>query len=129
MAQMVVTTGIDVSKEWLNIALWPLKAELQVDRTDVGYDQLATWLTKHGAMRVGLEASGGYESALIDALEARGFVVVRFNAQRVRLFPRQRAGWPRTIAPMRARLRKPPPCCLTRRRHRAGVISIRWSST
>jgi hypothetical protein len=97
MAQMVVTAGIDVSKEWLNIALWPLKAELQVDRTDVGYDQLAAWLTKHGVMRVGLEASV--------------------------------AGWPRTIAPMRAPLRKPPPCCLTRRRHRAGVISIRWSST
>ena len=73
MAQMVVTAGIDVSKEWLNIALWPLKAELQVDRTDVGYDQLATWLTKHGVMRVGLEVSGGYEIAVIDALEARGF--------------------------------------------------------
>lgn len=86
MAQMVVTAGIDVSKEWLNIALWPLQAELQVDRTDVGYDQLAAWLTKHEVMRVGLEASGGYEVAVIDALEARGFVVVRFNAQRVRLF-------------------------------------------
>jgi transposase len=37
-------------------------------------------------MRVGVEASGGYEIAVIDAFEARGFQVVRFNARRVRLF-------------------------------------------
>jgi transposase len=88
MAQMVVTAGIDVSKGWLNIALWPHNAELQVDRAAAGYDQLTAWLTQHGVMRVGLEASGGYEIAVIDALEARGFEVVRFNAQRVRLFAR-----------------------------------------
>ncbi len=86
MAQILVTAGIDVSKGWLNVALWPLKAELQVDHTATGYDQLAAWLTQHGVMRVGLEASGGYEIAVIDALETRGFEVVRFNAQRVRLF-------------------------------------------
>ena len=88
MAQMVVTAGIDVSKGWLNIALWPHNAELQVDRAAAGYDQLTAWLTQHGVMGVGLEASGGYEIAVIDALEARGFEVVRFNAQRVRLFAR-----------------------------------------
>jgi hypothetical protein len=43
MAQMVVTAGIDVSKGWLNIALWPEKAELQIDRAAAGYDQLAAW--------------------------------------------------------------------------------------
>jgi len=86
MAQILVTAGIDVSKGWLNVALWPLKAELQVDHTAAGYDQLAAWLTQHGVMRVGLEASGGYEIAVIDALETRGFEVVRFNAQRIRLF-------------------------------------------
>jgi hypothetical protein len=41
MAQIVVTAGIDVSKGWLNVALWPLKAELQIDQTAAGYDQLA----------------------------------------------------------------------------------------
>ena len=86
MAQIVVTAGIDVSKGWLNVALWPLKAKLQVDQTGAGYAQLAAWLTQHGVVRVGLEASGGYEIAVIDALEVHGFEVVRFNAQRVRLF-------------------------------------------
>jgi transposase len=84
---MVVTAGIDVSKHALDIALWPLKtATLQVASTAAGYAELAAWLAEHGVERVGLEASGGYEVAVIDALEDRGFTVIRFNAQRVRLF-------------------------------------------
>jgi transposase len=83
---MVITAGIDVSKAWLDVALWPLKGELRVERNAAGYHQLAAWLSEHGVMRVGLEASGGYEIEVIDALQARGFEVARFNAQRVRLF-------------------------------------------
>jgi transposase len=87
MAQMVVTAGIDVSKHALDIALWPLRtATLQVASTAAGFAELAAWLGEHGVERVGLEASGGYEIAVIDALEARGFTVIRFNGQRIRLF-------------------------------------------
>jgi transposase len=86
MAQMVVTAGIDVSKAWLDVALWPLKDELRVERNAAGYHRLVAWLSEHGVMRVGLEASGGYEIEVIDALQARGFEVARFNAQRIRLF-------------------------------------------
>jgi transposase len=86
MAQMVVTGGIDVSKDWLDVALWPIAGNLRVATTPAGYAALGAWLTHHGVERVGLEASGGYEIAVIDALEALGFSVVRFNAQRIRLF-------------------------------------------
>jgi transposase len=86
MAQIVVTAGIDVSKGWLNAALWPTRAELQVEQSPSGYAQLAAWLTEQAVMRVGLEASGGYEIAAIDALETAGFEVVRFNTRRIRLF-------------------------------------------
>lgn len=37
-------------------------------------------------MRVRLEASGAYEVEVMDALQARGFEVLRFNARRIRLF-------------------------------------------
>jgi transposase len=80
--------GCDVSKERLTIALWPDSAELEVDRSASGHDRLAAWLAQYGVARLGVEASGGYEIAVIDALEARGFEVVRLNAQRVRLFAR-----------------------------------------
>lgn len=86
MAQRVVTAGIDVSKGWLNIALWPKRDELRVEQSAAGYAQLVAWLTEHAVMRVGLEASGGYEIAAIDALETSGFEVMRFNARRIRLF-------------------------------------------
>lgn len=88
MAQSVSTAGIDVSKEWLDVAAWPEDDEiLHLDRSDTGcFDRLAGFLTDHGVVRVGLEASGGYEIEVIDALEKRGFEVVRFNAYRIRLF-------------------------------------------
>jgi transposase len=80
--------GIDVSKASLDIALWPDDtASLHLDRSENGWcDKLAAWLTEHEVRRVGLEASGGYEIEVMDALEARGFEVVRFNARRIRLF-------------------------------------------
>lgn len=85
MAQMVVIAGIDVSKQWLDVALSAKKAELRVKRDRAGYEELAGWLRRHEVVRVGLEASGGYEIEVIDALQERGFEVVRLNAQRVRL--------------------------------------------
>jgi transposase len=90
MAQMVVTAGIDVSKGWLDAALWPGQGARRVETTAAGYDQLLAWLIEHNVDRVGLEASGGYEIAVIDALEAAGFTVIRFNAQRMRLFAKAR---------------------------------------
>jgi transposase len=86
MAQMIVTAGIDVSKAWLDVALWPTRHKSRFERGPTGYDELEAWLTKHGVTRVGLEASGGYEVEVIDALQVRGFEVARFNAQRIRLF-------------------------------------------
>ena len=86
MAETVVTAGIDVSKEWLDCAVWPGKAELRVERNAVGFGQLAAWLVEHRVSRVGLEASGGYETVVMDALQARGFAVIRFNAKRIRMF-------------------------------------------
>jgi transposase len=86
MAQMVVVAGIDVSKEWLDVALWPKKEALRVSCDAAGYQELAKWLRRQLVVRVGLEASGGYEIAVMDALNERGFEVVRLNAQRVRMF-------------------------------------------
>lgn len=86
MARMVVYGGIDVSKAGLDAALWPTRLRLQVSRDAAGLARLAAWLDEHGVERVGVEASGGYEIAVIDALQAAGFTVVRHNALRVRRF-------------------------------------------
>lgn len=88
MAQTVMIAGIDVSKQWLDVALWPKTTTLRVQRDPAGYDELASWLRRHAVERIGLEASGGYEIAVIDALEEAAFQVARLNAERVRLLAR-----------------------------------------
>jgi transposase len=86
MAQMIKTAGIDVSKPWLDVAIWPTREEIRVSRDGAGLAQLIAWLGEHEVLRIGLEASGGYERAVIDALQAAGFEVALLNALRVRCF-------------------------------------------
>jgi transposase len=87
MAQMVITAGVDVSKQYLDAAVWPTRARTRVTNDPADYEQLAAWLTKHGATGVGLEATGGYEIGVMDALQVTyKFEVVRFNPQRIRRF-------------------------------------------
>ena len=86
MAQIVVTAGIDVSKPQLDVEVWPIRQRISVSRDADGLATLITWLTGHRVLRVGLEASGGYERLVIDTLEDAGFEVVLLNALRVRRF-------------------------------------------
>jgi transposase len=88
MAQSITTAGIDVSKAWLDIALWPDETvTLHIERGESDcFDKVAAWLAEHEVRRIGLEASGGYEIEVMDALQVHGFEVVRFNARRIRLF-------------------------------------------
>jgi transposase len=86
MAQSVVDAGIDVSKQWLDVALWPTRKTARVSRDATGLNQLASWLTLHEVGRIGLEASGGYEREVLDTLQALGFEVLLLNPLRVRCF-------------------------------------------
>lgn len=86
MAQMIKTAGIDVSKLWLDVAIWPGREEIRVGRDGAGLAELVAWLGEREVTRIGLEASGGYERAVIDALQAAGFEVPLLNALRVRRF-------------------------------------------
>lgn len=85
MAQRVVHAGIDVSKDTLEAALWPASsARLRVAYTAEGLAELIAWLAEHNVARVGLEATGGYERTVRDALRAAGLITVVLNPLRVR---------------------------------------------
>jgi transposase len=87
MAQQIWTAGIDVGKARLDIALWPrAPGTCQVARDAQGIACLIDWLREHNVVRVGLEASGGYEREVLDALEDAGFVAVLLNPRQVRRF-------------------------------------------
>jgi transposase len=86
MAHRVVDAGVDVSKPWLDVALWPTRETTRVSRDATGLNELAAWLTLHEVGRIGVEASGGYEREVIDTLQALGFEVLLLNPLRVRRF-------------------------------------------
>ncbi len=80
--------GIDVGKHWLDGAVHGQAETMRVRRDAVGIEALITWLQSLAIERVGLEASGGYERMVIDALEAVGLEVVLHQPLEVRLFAR-----------------------------------------
>lgn len=86
MSKMVVTAGIDVSKDKLDIHVLPSNQTFVVTRDPRGLTDLAGRLRQAGVEQVALEASGDYERIVIEALEADGFVVHLLNPARVRSF-------------------------------------------
>ena len=82
----IVCAGIDTSKRKLDIALDGSAERLQVSNTAAGQTRLADWLQQHRVKRVGIEASGGYEQAIVAELRRRGFVVIVFQPVQVRAY-------------------------------------------
>jgi transposase len=80
--------GIDVGKRWLDVAVHGLEDTGRVENAPAGIAELVGWLRAREVGRVGLEASGGYERAVRQALEAAGFEVVVHQPLEVRLFAR-----------------------------------------
>lgn len=86
MSDSVVIAGIDVSKDKLDVHVLPSNLVFGAGRNPGGLKDLARRLRKAGTERVALEASGDYERAVIEALEAEGFLVQLLNPKRVRRF-------------------------------------------
>jgi transposase len=80
--------GIDVSKATLDAAVHGLDEVIQVANGAEGFAELVDWLRRRGVTRVGLEATGGYERAVVAWLGARDLEVVVHQPLEVRLFAR-----------------------------------------
>jgi len=85
--------GIDVGKHRLDVAAHGLEDAAVVENTPAGIAELIVWLRAREVGRVGLEASGGYERRVRQALEAGGFEVVVHQPLEVRLFARLTRRW------------------------------------
>jgi len=91
MALQLIFVGTDVSKDWLDLWLDPLKCHQRVSNDEAGHRDLIALLAQFGppqAVLVAMEASGGYERALRSALLEAGFEVRVLNPLRVRLYAR-----------------------------------------
>lgn len=80
--------GVDVGKAWLDVAVHGTEAEGRWPNTVAGIGELVAWLRAREVGRVGMEATGGYERAARQALEAAGLEVVVHQPIEVRLFAR-----------------------------------------
>jgi transposase len=80
--------GIDVAKSKLDVALYGSEAVVQFANDPDGFAALGRWLSEHCVERIGLEATGGYERAVVAWLRSRGLQAVIHQPLEVRLFAR-----------------------------------------
>lgn len=79
-----VTVGIDVAKDWLDVALLPTEISFRVSNDDAGWCDLIDRLKLYPVAAVGLEPSGGYERAVAAALRKAGLPVRNVNPHKLR---------------------------------------------
>lgn len=82
--------GLDIGKLWLDGGLCHGQVHERFANGPAGFGDLLAWLRLHGVHRVGMEASGQYERAVREVLEAEGFEVVLFPPHEVKAFARYR---------------------------------------
>jgi len=83
-----LSAGIDTGKRKLDVALAGRVERLQVDNSADGHTSLSAWLRRYRVERVGIEATGGYEGAVVAKLRRDGFVVVVLQPAQVRAYAR-----------------------------------------
>ena len=80
--------GIDVSKDWVDVAVHPAGDEWRVDLDQDALDGLVQQLKDLAPELVVMEATGGYEVPIATALAAAGVPVAVVNPRNVRDFAR-----------------------------------------
>jgi transposase len=83
-----IYVGIDVSKDWLDVAVRPSGKNWHVGSDDAGLASLLSQLKEECPHLVVLEATGGYEVPVVAALGAGGIPLVVVNPRQVRDFAR-----------------------------------------
>lgn len=85
-----VYVGIDVSKQMLDVAVYPGQEYWQTPNSEQGHQQLVERLRGYAVVWVVVEASGGYEQRMVEALVAAHLPVSRVSPARVRKFAQSR---------------------------------------
>ncbi len=83
-----ITAGIDTSKLKLDVAVHDRTERWQVANTLPGWRALAANLAETGVMRVGIEATGGYERGVVEHLRAACLIVLVLQPMQVKAFGR-----------------------------------------
>lgn len=88
MTQVETFVGIDVSKAWLDVAVFGDGRAWRMTNDDEGWRDLLARLKPLKPNAVGIEASGGYERGVIGPLVKAGLPVRRLDPRKLRCFAR-----------------------------------------
>lgn len=93
-----VGVGIDVSKEHLDVAVYPESQRCRMAQSAEGFQDLCRWLEPIRPHRIVLEATGGMEAPAAAALTRAGYAVAVVNPRQVRDFAKARGYLAKTDA-------------------------------
>lgn len=79
-----VYAGIDVGKTWLDIAVWGIDTVTRYQNDRLGIEAMVVFMDQLRPELIAVEASGGYESELVETLMMKGYKVAVVNPTRVR---------------------------------------------
>jgi transposase len=95
--------GIDISKDWFDVAVLGEKRTRQFANTKKGIRALVRWMSQLQPQLIVVEATGGYEEAVVLTLFEAGLAVALVSPQRVRQYARAKGRLAKTD-PLDARL-------------------------
>ena len=84
----MIAVGVDVGKANLDVGIYGESVVERFGNTSAGIRRLTTQLKRRGAERIVVEATGGYEEALLESLAQAGLWVARINPRQARNFAR-----------------------------------------
>jgi transposase len=88
MSRDTVVVGIDVAKDWLDVAMLQTKEHFRIDNDRQGWADLIRRLKGHNIRAIGIEPSGGYERGVARALHKAGLPVRNVNPHKLRHYAR-----------------------------------------
>jgi len=81
-----IFVGVDVSKNFLDVAFYPINKHFRVTNNEVGIKNIVKKLLTQNIVRIACESSGGYEHVMIKALKNFGYHVKLLDPKLVRYF-------------------------------------------
>lgn len=94
----MLAVGIDIGKAALDVAMEGDRKLRRFPNTRAGIDRLLRLLSGQANVRIVLEATGGYEDAVLAACADAGLWVARVNPRQARDFARATGQWAKTDA-------------------------------
>jgi transposase len=81
-----IFVGIDISKNFLDVHLYPLEKAVRIPNSEQGLDTLIALLSSYSIGQIVCESSGGYEYLALKILASHHYPVWHVQAKRIRAF-------------------------------------------